>query len=73
VGAGDHGALRAAVESLPEAQREALLMRFVSEMSLAEIAGALSVPLGTVKSRLHAAVGALSARLGGGRGGGAGA
>ena len=44
---------------LPEAHREVLLMRFVDGMSLAEIAEALSVPDGTVKSRLHNAAAAL--------------
>jgi RNA polymerase sigma-70 factor (ECF subfamily) len=44
---------------LPEGQREVLLMRFVDGMSLAEIAGALGVPEGTVKSRLHNAIAAL--------------
>jgi RNA polymerase sigma-70 factor (ECF subfamily) len=34
-------------------QREVLLMRFVDDMSLQEIAVALNIPLGTVKSRLH--------------------
>lgn len=48
--------LAAAVAVLPEAQREVLLMRFVDDMSLAEIAQALSIPLGTVKSRLHNAL-----------------
>jgi len=42
--------------SLPEIQREVLLMRFVDEMSLAEIGTALSIPEGTVKSRLHNAL-----------------
>ena len=45
--------LAAALGSLPEGQREVLLMRFVDEMSLQEIATALGIPLGTVKSRLH--------------------
>ena len=39
-------------------------MRFVSDMSLGDIAIALGVPLGTVKSRLHGAIGALRAILG---------
>ena len=34
-------------------QRQLILMRFVDDMSLAEIAGALDVPVGTVKSRLY--------------------
>jgi RNA polymerase sigma-70 factor (ECF subfamily) len=56
----DHAAerreLAAALAVLPEAQREVLLMRFVDGMSLAEIADALGVPEGTVKSRLHNAI-----------------
>jgi len=45
--------------SLPHHQREVVLMRFVDDMSLEEIADALQVPLGTVKSRLHNALVAL--------------
>jgi len=45
--------------SLPEAQREVLLLRFVEGLSLDEIAAALGVPTGTVKSRLHNALAAL--------------
>ena len=44
---------------LPEGQLEVLLMRFVDSMSLKEIAHALDIPLGTVKSRLHHALNAL--------------
>jgi RNA polymerase sigma-70 factor (ECF subfamily) len=33
-----------------------LTLRFVDDLSLAEIALALDVPLGTVKSRLHLAL-----------------
>lgn len=51
--------LAAAMASLPDAQREVLLMRFVDDMALAEIAEALGIPLGTVKSRLHNALRAL--------------
>lgn len=45
--------------NLPETQREVLLMRFVDGMKLSEIARALNIPSGTVKSRLHNALGAL--------------
>ena len=45
--------------SLPDAQREVLLMRFVDDMSLLEIATALGIPEGTVKSRLHNAIATL--------------
>ena len=51
--------LAAVMATLPEPQREAVLMRFVDDMSLAEIAAALSIPVGTVKSRLHNALAAL--------------
>jgi RNA polymerase sigma-70 factor (ECF subfamily) len=54
-----HPALARALETLPEAQRETLLMRFVDGMALDEIALALRIPLGTVKSRLHHALSAL--------------
>jgi len=55
--AGD--ALATVLANLPEIHREALLMRYVDDMSLAEIAQALSVPEGTVKSRLHNAIATL--------------
>ena len=48
--------LAAALAALPHDQREVVLMRFVDDMSLNEIAEALSVPTGTVKSRLHRAL-----------------
>jgi len=36
-----------------------VMMRFFEEMTLAEIAAVLHVPLGTVKSRLHHGISAL--------------
>ena len=57
----DRDELAAVLRALPEPQREVVLMRYVDDMSLAEIAGALDVPLGTVKSRLHNALTALRA------------
>jgi len=48
--------LAAVLAILPEEQREVLLMRFVDDMSLQEIATALNIPVGTVKSRLHHAL-----------------
>ncbi|MDX2119236.1 MAG: sigma-70 family RNA polymerase sigma factor [Planctomycetota bacterium] len=50
-----------AVKALPEGQREVVLLRFVDDMSLGEIAAALDVPIGTVKSRLHGAIQTLRA------------
>ena len=48
--------LAAVLTILPDEQREVLLMRFVDDMSLQEIAAALNIPIGTVKSRLHHAL-----------------
>jgi len=41
------------LNQLPPPQRSVLLLRFVEEFSLEEIAGITGVSLGTVKSRLH--------------------
>ena len=48
--------LAAVLAVLPDEQREVLLIRFVDDMSLQEIAAALNIPIGTVKSRLHHAL-----------------
>jgi len=48
--------LAAVLTVLPDEQREVLLMRFVDDMSLKEIATALNIPIGTVKSRMHHAL-----------------
>ena len=53
--------LQRALAMLPEGQREAVLLRFVDELSLDEIARCLDIPPGTVKSRLHHALAALRA------------
>jgi RNA polymerase sigma-70 factor (ECF subfamily) len=47
---------------LPEGQREVLWLRFADGLDLKEIAAALEIPLGTVKSRLHNALEALRRR-----------
>jgi RNA polymerase sigma-70 factor, ECF subfamily len=49
----------AALAELPTAFREVLTLRFEEEMKLEEIAVALALPLGTVKTRLHRALKAL--------------
>jgi RNA polymerase sigma-70 factor (ECF subfamily) len=51
--------LQAVLASLTEEHRETMWLRFVDGLSLAEVAQALGVPLGTVKSRLHNALGTL--------------
>jgi RNA polymerase sigma factor (sigma-70 family) len=45
--------LRKALKQISPDRRTALSMFYLEQMSLAEIAHALSLPLGTVKSRLH--------------------
>jgi RNA polymerase sigma-70 factor, ECF subfamily len=53
------GQVTAALAELPTAFREVLTLRFEEEMKLEEIAVALALPLGTVKTRLHRALKAL--------------
>ena len=48
--------LSVVLANLSEEHREVLLLRFVDGLSLAEIAKAMNIPLGTVKSRLHNAL-----------------
>ncbi|HJN80139.1 MAG TPA: RNA polymerase sigma factor, partial [Phycisphaerales bacterium] len=48
--------VRDAVDSLPHHLREIILLSYFQKMSYNQIAETLQVPLGTVKSRLHAAV-----------------
>lgn len=51
------------MRSLPVHQREVVLLRYVEELSLAEIAETLDIPLGTVKSRLSLGLGRLREML----------
>jgi RNA polymerase sigma factor (sigma-70 family) len=53
----------AAMLRLPDHQREAVILRYYQEFSLAEIADALDVPLGTVKSRISLGLGRLREML----------
>lgn len=55
--------LQAAVDGLPEAFRQAVWLRDVEEFSYAEIAEMLSVPVGTVMSRISRGRRALYERL----------
>lgn len=48
--------LAVVLAKLPVTQREVLRLRFVDGFSLEEIAEALAIPVGTVKSRLHNAL-----------------
>ena len=57
-------AVRDAVQALSEVQREAVVLFHYQGLTYPEIADALGVPLGTVKSRMHAALVALGRALG---------
>lgn len=48
--------LRHVVQRLPEAQREAFLLHYDEELTVAEVAHITGCPEGTVKSRIHTAL-----------------
>jgi RNA polymerase sigma-70 factor (ECF subfamily) len=52
-----------AMEELPAPYRAALTLRHMQQLSYQEVADALEIPLGTVKTHLHRACAALKARL----------
>lgn len=52
----ESGDIADALGGLSAAHREVILLRFVDDMSLQDIAAALDIPVGTVKSRLHLAI-----------------
>jgi RNA polymerase sigma-70 factor (ECF subfamily) len=58
--------IAAALGALEPIYREALLLRFQEELSLAEIAQVAGAPISTVSSRIHRGLSMLQATLGGG-------
>lgn len=52
-----------AMAELPPAYRAALVLRHIQELSYQEVADALELPMGTVKTHLHRARAALRARM----------
>lgn len=67
-GAGPEAQLEASqlwadVMELGEEHRQVLTLRYLVDMPVAEIASLLGVPEGTIKSRIHRALGALRKRL----------
>lgn len=56
-------ALDVALERLPDDQREALVLRYMSELSYAEIAAVTGAPAGTVASRIFRALERLGSEL----------
>jgi RNA polymerase sigma-70 factor (ECF subfamily) len=59
------GQLEAAIAALPEHYRIMLVLRHQEDLSYEEIADTLSIPLGTVKARIHRAREMLKGLLGG--------
>jgi RNA polymerase sigma-70 factor, ECF subfamily len=59
----DAGALHRALDTLEIQHREVLVLHFLEEMTVSEIAGVVGCPEGTVKSRIHYAKRALHAAL----------
>ncbi|MFW6189067.1 MAG: RNA polymerase sigma factor [Planctomycetota bacterium] len=55
--------VRAAVDELPPDHRAVVTLRFIEDLSYQEIAEALEVPLGTVKSRIHYALKKIGRKL----------
>ena len=51
--------LAAAMANLSPEHRQTVLLRFVDDLTMEEIAAATGVPVGTVKSRLHHAIAAM--------------
>lgn len=56
-------AAREMIAALPPMQREILDLRFSQQLSYAEIAEALEIPIGTVRSRIHNAVNEVRQRM----------
>jgi len=56
-------AIAAAVESLPDEQREVVVLKEYEELTFPEIAEVLGIPVSTVKTRLYRALGQLRGRL----------
>ncbi|MEW1774858.1 sigma-70 family RNA polymerase sigma factor [Streptomyces sp. NPDC086777] len=51
------------LDALPALQRQALVLRYYADLTVPQMAEVLAIPVGTVKSRLHAAGRAMKARL----------
>jgi len=58
--------IQISLTKIPVVYREVLVLRFQEEMQLEEIAGVLSTPVSTVKSRLYRGLEALRGAMQGG-------
>ncbi|MCZ7608060.1 MAG: sigma-70 family RNA polymerase sigma factor [Planctomycetota bacterium] len=59
-----YGAIMKALEQLPDEQRMVFVLSEIEELKYNEIAEIMEIPLGTVKSRMHTAIGKLQELLG---------
>lgn len=59
----DHVAVVAAIRRLPAVQRRAVVLHYVVDLPVAEVAAEMGVPVGTVKAWLHRARRALNVLL----------
>lgn len=63
VASDDHRHMLDALRRLPERQREVLVLRYYGDLSEAEIAAALDISTGSVKTHAHRGLAALATRL----------
>ncbi|MET0233173.1 MAG: SigE family RNA polymerase sigma factor [Kibdelosporangium sp.] len=61
---GEHADLHVAIKNLTYEHRAVVVLHYLADMPVDEVAAALSIPAGTVKSRLSRARAALAASLG---------
>lgn len=59
----ESAALQAAIQALPERQREAVFLRFFEELSVEETARAMNCAQGTVKATVHQALRSMKLKL----------
>jgi RNA polymerase sigma factor (sigma-70 family) len=60
---GTHDELWRVVEALPPKARAVVVLRYYEQMSAVEVADALGIPVGTVKSQCNRALSALRERV----------
>ena len=63
----DHGRVRTALAGLGDDQRRVVELAYFDGLSCSEISERIQIPIGTVKSRLAAAMGKLRECIGGGK------
>jgi RNA polymerase sigma-70 factor (sigma-E family) len=63
----EHRAVLTAIRSLPDRQREVIMLRYWSELTEPEIAATLGISVGAVKSSASRGRNAIASQLGGGR------